>query len=84
MHLFTQFFLAMLIVSIGLRLWLSYRQVSHIQRHRARVPDSFADSISLEDHQKAADYTTEKTRFGRWPMFYDAGLLLMWTLGGGL
>ena len=84
MHVFTLFFLTMLSLSIGLRLWLSSRQIAHIRDHRARVPDSFTDSITLEQHQTAADYTTEKTRFGRWPMFYDAGLLLIWTLGGGL
>lgn len=84
MHVFTQLFLIMFALSIGLRLWLSQRQIAHIRDHRAQVPESFADKISLEEHQKAADYTTTKTRFGRLPLFYDAGLLLIWTLGGGL
>lgn len=84
MHEFTQLFLAMFALSIGMRLWLSHRQIAHISEHRAEVPESFTDKITLEEHQKAADYTTTKTRFGRWPMFYDAGLLLLWTLGGGL
>ncbi len=84
MHAFTQLFLVMFAISIGMRLWLSQRQIAHVRDHRAQVPESFADKISLEEHQKAADYTTTKTSFGRWPMFYDAGLLLIWTLGGGL
>jgi STE24 endopeptidase len=84
MHAFTQLFLTMFALSIGMRLWLSHRQIAHIGDNRAQVPESFADKISLEEHQKAADYTTAKTRFGRWPLFYDAGLLLIWTLGGGL
>lgn len=84
MHTFTQLFLFMFILSIGLRLWLSARQIAHIRQHRGEVPASFADKISLEEHQKAADYTTTKTRFGRWPLFYEACLLLIWTLGGGL
>jgi len=84
MHAFTQLFLIMFAISIGMRLWLSQRQIAHVRDHRAQVPESFADKISLEEHQKAADYTTTKTSFGRWPMFYDAGLLLIWTLGGGL
>jgi STE24 endopeptidase len=84
MHVFTQLFLIMFALSIGLRLWLSQRQIAHIRDHRAQVPESFADKITLEEHQKAADYTTTKTRFGRLPLFYDAGLLLIWTLGGGL
>jgi len=82
--LFTLFFLFMLVLSSLARLWLSFRQVKHITRHRARVPEAFADKISLQDHQKAADYTIAKVRFGRWPMAYDIALLLIWTLGGGL
>lgn len=84
MHTFTQLFLLMFVLSIGLRLWLSSRQIRHIRQHRDAVPDSFADKITLEEHQKAADYTTTKTRFGRLPLFYDAALLLIWTLAGGL
>lgn len=84
MHAFTQLFLLMFTLSIGLRLWLSLRQIAHVDDHRSQVPESFSDKISLEEHQKAADYTTAKTRFGRWPLFYDAVLLLIWTLGGGL
>ncbi len=84
MHTFTQFFLLMFVISIGLRLWLSSRQISHIRQHRSDVPESFADKITLDEHQKAADYTSCKTSFARWPMFYNAGLLLLWTLGGGL
>lgn len=84
MHTFTQLFLIMILISVSLRLWLTYRQITHVKNHRAQVPESFADKITLEEHQKAADYTTAKTSFGRWPMLYDTGLLLMWTLAGGL
>jgi STE24 endopeptidase len=84
MHLFTQLFLIMLVVSILMRLYLSHRQISHVERYRASVPDDFADKISLEDHQKAADYTSAKVRFSRIPLFYESILLLVWTLGGGL
>jgi STE24 endopeptidase len=81
---FTLFFLCMLAVSTLARLWLSFRQVRHIRAHRASVPEAFADKISLEDHQKAADYTITRVRFGRWPLAYEIALLLLWTLGGGL
>ncbi|NNJ98140.1 MAG: M48 family metallopeptidase [Gammaproteobacteria bacterium] len=84
MHSFTSLFLTMLGLSLVIRLWLSHRQISHIMAHRATVPAAFAGKIDLNDHQKAADYTVTKTRFGRIPLFYDAGLLMIWTLGGGL
>ncbi|MFV2003969.1 MAG: M48 family metallopeptidase [Gammaproteobacteria bacterium] len=84
LHVFTLLFLAMLLISTLIRLYLSQRQINHVGDHRAKVPESFADNISLEDHQKAADYTTAKVRFGRLPLIYEALLLLIWTLGGGL
>ena len=84
LHIFTIFFLAMLLISTLMRLYLSQRQINYVAQHRAQVPDSFAENISLEDHQKAADYTTAKVKFGRLPLFYEVALLLIWTLGGGL
>jgi len=84
LHNFTLLFLTMLIISTLIRLYLSQRQIDYVAKHRARVPDSFADKITLEDHQKAADYTTAKVKFGRLPLAYEVALLLIWTLGGGL
>ncbi|MDT8281469.1 MAG: M48 family metallopeptidase [Gammaproteobacteria bacterium] len=84
LHNFTLLFLAMLLISTLMRLYLSHRQIDHVEKHRAKVPDSFADKITREEHQKAADYTTAKVKFGRLPLFYEITLLLMWTLGGGL
>jgi STE24 endopeptidase len=84
LHNFTILFLVMLLVSTLLRLYLSQRQINHVTHHRASVPDSFADKISLDEHQKAADYTITKVKFGRLPLFYEITLLLIWTLGGGL
>jgi len=83
-HNFTILFLAMLAISTLMRLYLSQRQINFVSQNRARVPESFAENISLDDHQKAADYTTTKVKFGRMPLFYEIILLLIWTLGGGL
>jgi len=77
-------FLAMLLISTLMRLYLSQRQINHVAKHRAKVPDSFVGKISLEDHQKAADYTAAKVKFGRLPLLYEVALLLIWTVGGGL
>jgi len=84
LHNFTILFLAMLLISTLMRLYLSQRQISHVALNRRKVPDSFADKITLQEHQKAADYTTAKVKFGRLPLFYEVALLLVWTLGGGL
>lgn len=84
MHSFAVLFLAFFALSIVVKLWLAQRHLSHIQKHRAQVPDAFAEKISLEDHQKAADYTSTKVKFGRWPLLYDAAILMVWVFGGGL
>ena len=84
LHNFTLLFLVMLAISTSMRLYLSQRQINNVLKNRDAVPDSFAGKISLEDHQKAADYTTTKVRFGRLPLFYEVALILIWTLGGGL
>ena len=64
MQTFTLFFLAALALGTATKLWLGWRHIAHIRRHRDRVPAEFAADISLAAHCKAADYSTLKTRFG--------------------
>ena len=84
MFTFTLIFLLALFISTAIAWWLDYRQLSSVRKHRAEVPKRFADVISLEAHQKAADYTATKIKVGFWASLYGLGLLLAWTLGGGL
>lgn len=84
MHSFGLLFIGFFALSLIIRFWLSQRHIEHIRANRSAVPEAFSEKISLEEHQKAADYTTRKVTFGRWPMLYDAALLLLWTFGGGL
>ena len=50
--------------------------------HRTAVPAEFAVEITLEAHQKAADYSSAKTRFGMIHTLVDARVLLVLTFGG--
>ena len=84
MNSFTWIFIAALVASIALRLWLARRHIAHIRKHRDSVPRSFAERVTQEEHHKAADYTITNTRTGMLALGYDALLLLGWTLGGGL
>src|SRR6185503_1289306 len=81
---FTWVFLAALAVATATRLWLASRQVRHVRAHRDAVPPAFTESIPLAAHQKAADYTAAKTRFGIVNTLVDAALILAFTLGGGV
>ncbi|MFT5397501.1 MAG: STE24 endopeptidase [Gammaproteobacteria bacterium] len=80
----TTIFLLFVTASVITRLWLSIRQVNHIGAHYEKVPGDFADKISLKDHQKAADYSCTKIRFGRIDIFWETLWLFIWTLGGGI
>ncbi|MBT2323031.1 M48 family metallopeptidase [Variovorax paradoxus] len=73
-----------LAAGLVVKLWLATRQVRHVARHRDAVPAAFEQAITLAAHQKAADYTVAKTRFGLLEMAWSATLLLCWTLLGGL
>jgi STE24 endopeptidase len=84
MNAFTWAFLAALAAATAVRLWLASRHIRHIASHRAKVPEAFAEQISLASHQKAADYTSAKTRLGMLEVVLGAALVLAFTLGGGL
>ena len=73
-----------LVAGLLLKFWLATRQIRHVAQHRAQVPADFASRISLQAHQKAADYTLVKTRFGMLELAWGAALVLVWTLLGGL
>jgi STE24 endopeptidase len=82
--LFTALFVLALALGLAIKFWLSSRQIRHVAQHRNQVPAVFAATIPLAAHQKAADYTVAKSRFGMLTMAYGAAVLLGWTLLGGL
>lgn len=82
--LMTAAFALTLVASVLLKLWLSTRQIRHVVQHRHAVPAAFAEQISLEVHQKAADYTVAQGRLGVLELAFGTAVLLGWTLLGGL
>ena len=73
-----------LVAGTLLKFWLASRQVRHVFAHRNVVPQQFAQAVTLTAHQKAADYTIAKTRFGLLELSLGTAVLLGWTLLGGL
>ncbi|MCW5664530.1 MAG: M48 family metallopeptidase [Piscinibacter sp.] len=80
----TYVFAAVLLASLAVKYWLATRQMRHVAAHRDAVPAPFAGSVSIAAHQKAADYTLAKGRFGLLATAVGAAVLLGWTLLGGL
>ncbi|MBU0589656.1 MAG: M48 family metallopeptidase [Gammaproteobacteria bacterium] len=73
-----------LVLGLLLKFWLATRQIRHVAQHRGTVPPAFAHTITLAAHQKAADYTIAKARFGLLELAFGTAVLLGWTLLGGL
>ena len=81
---FSILFISFFVISLSLRFWLAGRQVRHVLANRAQVPAEFATRIQLGAHQKAADYTVAKTRFGMFATLVGGFVLIGFTLLGGL
>ena len=84
MPIFTIIFLLTLVSAVSIRVWLATRHIRYVHTHRNSVPENFSSQISLDAHQKAADYTCAKTRLNYANICLDTLLLLILTLGGGL
>lgn len=82
--MFTILFIAFLLTDTTLRLWLASRQLKHVRQHRDQVPQAFADRIGLRSHQRAADYTSGRTRLASVERTIEAMVLIGFTLLGGL
>ncbi|MEC5216501.1 STE24 endopeptidase [Actimicrobium sp. GrIS 1.19] len=81
---FSILFVGFVLVTLAMRFWLASRQLRHVAAHRAAVPAQFAEKIPLAAHQRAADYTSAKTRFGLLQLLVSTAVLIGFTLLGGL
>ena len=81
---FSILFVSVLVLTLAVRFWLASRQIRHVLAHRAAVPSEFAEKIPLAAHQKAADYTVAKTKFGLLTLLVNYAVLIVFTLLGGL
>ena len=84
MNAFTIIFLFAVVISYAVEYWLARRQCAYVIAHRDSVPVAFRDSITLEAHQKAADYTLAKAKLGEVDRAVSLAVLMLFTLGGGI
>ncbi len=81
---FTFIFLLFFGLTVAVRLWLKLRHIRFVAAHRNAVPADFAERIALPAHQKAADYTVDRSKTAIVGTLIEAVVLLTFTLGGGL
>ena len=84
MNFFTYIFLFSLFAGIFVQWFLVQKHINCVRSNRDNVPEEFNDKISLEAHQKAADYTEAKVKTGLFELIIGSAFLLLWTLAGGL
>ncbi|MDX7953182.1 M48 family metallopeptidase [Lichenihabitans sp. Uapishka_5] len=75
-------FVAATLFWAGVALVLSHRQVVHVLAHRGNVPADFEATVTLAEHQKAADYTVARERLARLDTILDTAVTLAWVGGG--
>ncbi len=83
-EIFTKVFLVLLVSKGLIEAWLDSRQKNNIRKNQEKVPEKFSHTITLGDHQKAADYTIAKLNTSQFFSLIEVFILLVWTLGGGL
>jgi len=83
-NLFTYIFLFSLCLGILIQWILVQKHINCVRSNRNNVPEAFNEKISLEAHQKAADYTEAKVKTGLVELVIGSALLLLWTLASGL
>ncbi|MEJ0050070.1 MAG: M48 family metallopeptidase [Methylovirgula sp.] len=69
---------AAIILSGFLSVYLDLRQAAAVRAHRSRVPRAFDATVTLEEHQRAADYTLARTKLTVIETIYDADLAIVW------
>lgn len=74
--------LAWILLWHGIELWLGRRQAASIRSHRERVPAAFADSVTLDDHARAAAYGLARLRFGKVSGLIDLAVLVVGLVWG--
>ena len=82
--MFTVVFLAALVATTLVKLWLASRQIRFVAAHRNAVPQRFAERVGLAAHRKAADYTIARSRLAMIELLLGAVFLIFLTVAGGL
>ena len=81
---FTNLIIVLIAITALSQIWLSRRHIGFVSQHRKKVPVPFKDIIKIKDHQKAADYTVDKSKLNILGLAVEAIFLYFITIGGGI
>jgi STE24 endopeptidase len=83
-YFFESLFLIFLTVKFLSKLYLNIRNSRHVKNNSTKVPPKFQDKMTLEDHQKAAQYTEAKLKLANINLFIETLLLFFLVRGQAL
>lgn len=75
-------FTVLSVATTGFGLYLRWRQAAYVARHRQAVPADFTAVVTLDEHQRAADYETARLRFGAVASMIGLVVALAWAFAG--
>ena len=81
---FTNLIIVLIAITALSQIWLSRRHIGFVSQNRKKVPAPFKDIIKIKDHQKAADYTVDKSKLNILGLAVEAIFLYFITIGGGI
>lgn len=84
MEHFNLIFMGLIFTDLILKRYLNYRQTVAISNSYNKVPAPFDKNISLQDHQKAAEYSLTKLRVASVELTFSILLTFAFTFGGGI
>ncbi|MEJ0092647.1 MAG: M48 family metallopeptidase [Methylocella sp.] len=78
MSLIATAIIAAIILSGALDLYLKRRQAAFVAENRSSVPADFRDAVTLDEHQRAADYTLANTRLSAIHTVLETVMAVLW------
>ena len=81
--IYTSFYV-FFITSLVIKTVLLLLNMKHVKAHFNEVPTQFQDTISIDDHQKAQNYTLDKNKMGMISLFLHAVILIVWLESSAL
>ncbi|MFN8769844.1 MAG: M48 family metallopeptidase [Neisseriaceae bacterium] len=72
----------LVVLVLVLKLYLNNRQAQSINSHFNNVPNKFAETISLDTHQKSGNYTIAKLKLSNISIIINSIILIILTTGG--
>ncbi|MDD3266232.1 MAG: M48 family metallopeptidase [Burkholderiales bacterium] len=84
MEHFNLIFMGLIFADLILKRYLNYRQTLAISNNYSKVPPPFDKNISLQEHQKAANYSLTKLRVASVELTFSILLVFAFTFGGGI